>query len=110
MEEMAGEGAQIFFDILFVADHRKDVLEDPNMAPLCHGDGKTRLSHQGEESQCFQSHCLSACIRSANNKNTNPITHPEVDGNHLIFTLKREERVSNLSHLNSPFLMYKGLY
>jgi hypothetical protein len=87
MKEMAGEGAQVFFNILFIANHSKNVLEDSDPASFRDRDGETRLNHQGEKSQCFQSHRLSPRIRSAHDENLDPISHPEVNGNHLIFVL-----------------------
>ena len=37
---MTGESAQIFFDILFVADHRKDGLKDSHLASFSDRDGE----------------------------------------------------------------------
>src|SRR5512134_3102315 len=38
MAEVTGKGTEILFDILFVADHRKDISEHSNLASFCHGD------------------------------------------------------------------------
>ena len=53
MEKVTGEGAQILFDILLIADHCEDLLEDPRPTPLSHRDREAGLNHQGQESQCF---------------------------------------------------------
>lgn len=34
MEEMAGEGAEVLFDILLIPDHCKDILKNGRMASL----------------------------------------------------------------------------
>src|SRR4030042_3689915 len=106
MEEMTGESAYIFFNILFIADDSKDVLEDTHLASLCHRDGKTRLNHQGEKPQCLQSNCLPTCIRSAYDENPDPVSHSEMDGNTRIFTLNSEGGIRAPPHSHLPLVLH----
>jgi len=109
MKEMAGESAQIFFNILLIANDGKNILEDSHLASFRNRDGKTGLNHQGEKAQCFKGHRFPSGIRSAHDENPDPISHPEMNGNHLIFLLKREKRISGLFHVNaSRFIQERG--
>ena len=108
MKEVAGEGAQILFYVLLIADDGKDLLKDPGMASLCHGNGKPALNHQGQESQGFQRHCLSARVRPADDQGFDSIRETEIDRDDLHLLLKGKKGMARLSQVNLSFVGQVG--
>ena len=93
---VAGEGAEILFDRLFVADVGVDAFEDGEFAALVDGYHHAGLGHQGEEADGFESDGFAAGVGAGHDEGEAVVAEIDVDGDNAF---RFKQRVTGLAEV-----------